>query len=96
MMVEELEKSYSSMEPPRPEIRAEDIERFEEKLGLRTDPEEVAMAMLRASMVSKGLDPDTPPEMLPPELAAELARARDEMIPGNYMGNPADPERRSN
>lgn len=89
-MLKGMEACYSDMEPPAPDRRTEDIERFEEKLGLRTDPEEVAMELFRASMTARGLDPDTPPEALPPELAAELARAQDVLIPGNYMGNPND------
>lgn len=93
-MLADLEQGYSSMEPPGPQARQEDTERFEEKLGLRPDPEEIAMEMFRASMVMRGLDPDAPPETLPPELAAELNKTRDELIPGIYMGSPHDPARR--
>lgn len=93
-MVDDLEKNYSSMEPPSPQIRQEELERFEEKLGLRPDPEELALEMFRASMIMRGLDPDTPPEMLPPELAAELHKAQDQFIPGTFMGDPNDPARR--
>lgn len=36
----------------------EQIERFEEKIGLRHNPEDDALAKLRAWQISQGIDPD--------------------------------------
>jgi hypothetical protein len=57
------------------------LEKFEEDIGMRTSPEAVAKAALRAHQQATGMafdDPDAP-------VAAPLG-SRDEEVPGTWMG----------
>jgi hypothetical protein len=62
-------------------MTGEEAEKFEEDIGMRTSPEAVALAALRAHQEASGMafdDPDAP-------VAAPLG-SRDEEIPGAWMG----------
>lgn len=65
----------------------EQIERFEEAIGLRTDWEALAMENHKKLLALQGKEwDDTPIET--------DWRMQDREIPGNYMGNPNDPARK--
>lgn len=59
------------------------VEKFEEDIGMRTSPEAMAKAALRAWQQAQGMtfaDPDAP-------VAAPLG-SRDEEIGGTWLGGP--------
>lgn len=64
-------------------MTAAEAEKFEEDIGMRTSPEAMAKATLRAWQQAQGMtfeDPDAP-------VAAPLG-SRDEEIGGAWMGGP--------
>lgn len=64
----------SQFKPPEEEggdSVGDQIERFEEEIGLRVSAESKAQEMVRASMIARGIDPDAKPE-LSPELQAKM------------------------
>jgi hypothetical protein len=65
----------------------EQIERFDETIGMRKDWEALALAQHRAWLESQGKEWDDT------EVEQDW-RMQDREIPGNYMGNPNDPARK--
>lgn len=61
---------------------ADQLEEFEGSIGMRTSPEAVAKAALRAHQEAMGMtfsDPDAP-------VAAALGSKDEEIVPGKWMG----------
>jgi hypothetical protein len=65
----------------------EQIERFEESIGLRVDWEAVTLEQHKKWLAAQGKEFDGTPIQLD-------WRAQDREIPGNYMHNPNDPARK--
>jgi hypothetical protein len=59
----------------------ERVIRFEEEIGMRTNPEEAAKAALRAWQEAQGITFDDPDAPVPAPLGS-----RDEEVPGTWMG----------
>lgn len=63
-------------------MSAGDLREFEEKIGMRADPEKIALAELKAYQEAQGMkfeNPDAP-------VAAPLG-SQDEEVPGSWMGD---------
>ena len=65
----------------------EQLERFDETIGMRFDFDALALAQHRAWLESQGKEWDDT------EVEQDW-RMQDREIPGNYMGNPNDPARK--
>lgn len=62
----------------------EEVEKLDEQIGKKVDPEEQALAMLRQWQEMTGIVPD---EALKQEMLANAWMYNDEEIPGNFMGS---------
>lgn len=68
----------------------EDIERWEEQVGIRHNPEDEAMAAHKRRLEEQGIEWDDTPVSEIPGLQDKM----DQEIPGTFMGDPKDPGRR--
>lgn len=66
-----ITKQFQAPADEDDETVEEQIEVFEEKIGQRKSSDTRAQEMLRATMIARGVDPDTVPE-LSPELRAKM------------------------
>jgi hypothetical protein len=74
------------IQPDERQSVQEKIEIFEEQIGMRVNPEEIALASLRAWQKSQGIVYDDPEGELPPDLQAEVEAEKERERLGEYMG----------
>jgi hypothetical protein len=82
MEIEDREARYAGAKKETDDDLETVIERWEQKIGLRVDPEEQALEALKAFNKARGIPWDDTP-VVPSDW-----RERDEEIPGEYMGSP--------
>jgi hypothetical protein len=66
-------------------MEAEQLERFEEEIGMRVNPEDEAKKALKAFQEAQGMVIENPDAPVGPDAKA-LAWMKDEEIPGSWMG----------
>jgi hypothetical protein len=63
----------------------EDVQRFDEEIGMTVNPDEVAKAALKAHQEAMGMTFENPDAPVPPDAKA-LAYMEDQEISGGWMG----------
>ena len=66
---------------------SDQVQKFEEEIGMRLDPEKEALAKLRAYQKAMGIVIENPDAPVAPDAKGQ-ALAADEEIGGTWMGGP--------
>jgi hypothetical protein len=74
------------IEPDERQSVQEKIELFEEQIGMRVNPEEIALAELRKWQDAQGIHYDDPEGELPADLKAEMEKEAEAERLGEFMG----------